>query len=289
MEKFWQFIKAFLVVLCLFAIFYLALKYQYFSELFNLPLWVIPIISFILILYIGYSFVDLYLNKNEVEHEFTTIVNHTFRTPLTRISWITKELEKELSQNERLTYIQNLNNATGRLVEIVDLIAGIKNINDKTGYTFEATSLRDIVEKSIVKYREEINKKNLTFQVPTFKDIPLLTVDLKKITFVIDTIIENAIIYTPKDGKIIIDCISKNGKLTLAVADSGPGLSLQDKFKIFSKFFRAKNATLVYPDGMGLRLHLSRQIVARHHGRIYVKSIGKNKGSTFFLELPFSR
>ena len=289
MEKLWQFIKGFLVILCLFAIFYLALRYQYFSNLFGLPLWVIPFISFLLILYIGYSFIDLYLNKNEVEHEFTTIVNHTFRTPLTRISWITKELEKDLPQNERLTYIQNLNNATSRLVEIVDLIAGIKSIGDKTGYTFEATSLRDIVEKSIVKYREEINKKNLTFQVPTFKDIPLLTADLKKITFVIDSLVENAIVYTPKGGKIIVDCISKNNKLTLAVADSGPGLSLQDKFKIFSKFFRAKNATLVYPDGMGLRLHLSKQIVARHHGRIYVKSKGRNKGSTFFLELPFSR
>ena len=287
MEKFWQFIKAFLVVLCLFAVFYLAFRYEYLSLMLGIPYWVIPFLAFILILYVGFSFVDLYLNKNEVEQEFTTIVNHTFRTPLTRINWITKELEKDLPQNERLTYTQNLSNATSRLVEIVDLIAGIKSINDKTGYTFEATSLRDIVEKSIVKYREDINKKNLKFQVPTFKDIPLLTADLKKITFVVDSIIENAIVYTPQNGTIVIDCVSKQGKLVLAVADSGPGLSLQDKFKIFSKFFRAKKATLIYPDGMGLRLYLSKQIVARHHGKIYAKSKGKDKGTTMFIELPY--
>jgi len=289
MEKFWQFVKGFLVILCLFVIFYLALRYQYFSTFFDLPLWAIPFISFLLILYVGYYFLDLYLNKNEIEHEFTTIVNHTFRTPLTRINWISKELEKDLSQNERLTYIQNLNNATNRLIEIVDLIAGIKNIGDKTGYIFEATSIRDIIERAITKYREEKNKKNLTFQVPTFKDVPMLTADLKKITFVIDSIIENAIVYTPKDGKVVIDCILKRKRLILSVSDNGPGLTFQDKIKIFSRFFRSKTAKLAYPDGMGLRLNLAKEIIKRHHGKIFAKSKGRNKGTTFFIELPFSK
>jgi signal transduction histidine kinase len=289
MKNFSEFLKGFFVILFLFVIFYISIRYEYLSSSFDLPLWAIPLISFILILYIGYSFVYLYLNKNEIEHEFTTIVNHTFRTPLTRINWISKELEKDLSQNERLTYIQNLNNATSRLIEIVDMIAGIKSINDKTGYIFQAISIRNIVESIILKYREEINKKNITFDIPTFKDIPLLTLDLKKITFVIDTIIENAIVYTPVNGKVSINCISKNKKLIFSVSDNGVGLSFGDKMRIFSRFFRSKNATLVYPDGMGLRLNLAKDIIKRHKGKIYAKSEGKNKGATFFIELPFSQ
>jgi len=288
MRKFSEFLKSFLVILSLFVIFYLTLKYEYLSSAFNLPLWVLPLISFILILYVGYSFLDLYINKNETEHEFTTIVNHTFRTPLTRINWISKELEKDLSQNERLTFIQNLNNATSRLIEIVDMIAGIKDVNDKTGYIFQATSIRDIVENTISKYREEINKKNLTFDVSTFRNIPLLTVDLKKITFVIDSVIENAIVYNYVNGKVSIDCILKKNKLILSVKDNGQGLLFNDKIRIFSRFFRAKNATLVYPDGMGLRLNLSKDIIRRHKGRLYAKSEGKDKGATFFIELPFN-
>ena len=288
MKNFMEFLKGFFVILCLFAVFYFNLRYEYLSSLFNIPLWTIPLISFIVILYIGYMYIDLYINRNEIEHEFTTIVNHTFRTPLTRINWISKELEKDLSQNERMTFIQNLNNATGRLIEIVDMIAGIKDINDKTGYIFQATSVRDIVEKTISKYREEINKKKLTFRVPTFKDIPLLTVDLKKITFVIDAIIENAIVYTPTEGNVSIECISKKNKLILSVTDTGKGLRFKDKIRIFSRFFRSKDAVLLYPDGMGLRLNLSRQIMKRHKGKIYVSSKGKNKGATFSIELPFS-
>ena len=246
------------------------------------------ILFLITIIYFLYSYIKLLIKTDKEEYEFTSIVNHTFRTPLTRINWISKELEqRDMPQNEKLLYIQNLNNATDKLLEIVDLIVGIKDIKSTAGYIFKATSLRDIVEKSIVKYREEINKKNISFEVSTFKNIPLLTLDLKKISFVINSLIENAIIYTPKDGKILINCnLKQNNKLIFYITDTGIGLSLYDKYRIFGKFYRNKKAILTYPDGMGLKLYLSKQIIKLHHGKIYAKSNGLEKGSTFFIELP---
>lgn len=252
-------------------------------------IWVISlaIVSLILL----YAYIKLYFKASKTDYEFTSIVNHTFRTPLTRINWITKELEnRDISQDEKLLYLQNLNNATEKLLEIVDLIAGIKDIKNTTGYVFVATSLRDIVEKSIVKYRQEINKKNITFQVSTFKDIPLLTLDLKKIGFVFDALLENAVFYTPKDGKILVDCmIEKNGKLLFYISDTGMGLNFYERMKVFSRFFRSKRAVLAYPDGMGLRLYLSKQIIKLHGGKIYAKSKGTDKGAVFFIELPLSK
>jgi len=248
------------------------------------------ILFFVVVLYFIYSYIRTRNRARKVEYEFTSIVNHTFRTPLTRINWISKELEKDLPQNEKLLYIQNLNNATDKLLEIVDSIAGIKDIKNTSGYVFVATSLRDIVEHSITKYREEINKKNIAFQVSTFKDIPLLTLDLKKISFVMDTIIENGIVYTPSGGKILIDCVLKsNKKLLFYITDTGLGLSVYEKMKIFSRFYRGKKAALAYPDGMGLRLYLSKQIITLHRGKIYAKSKGRDKGAVFFIELPLSR
>ncbi len=248
------------------------------------------ILFLVVIIYFLYCYIRLRTKAKKIEYEFTSIVNHTFRTPLTRINWISKELENDIPQSEKLLYIQNLNNATNKLLEIVDLIAGIKDIKNTTGYVFVATSLRDIMESSITKYREEISKKNITFQVSTFKDIPLLTVDLKKINFVFDALLENAVFYTPKDGKILIDCVLKsNNKLLFYITDTGLGLSFYDKMRIFSRFFRSKKAILAYPDGMGLRLYLSKQIIALHKGRIYAKSKGRDKGSAFFIELPINK
>ena len=249
----------------------------------------IMILIFLGGIYFISQFIRLFFKARKIEYEFTAIVNHTFRTPLTRIGWISKELESDLPINERLLQLQNLNNATNKLLEIVDLIAGIKDIKNTNGYFFEAISLRDVVEKSIAKYREEINKKNITFHVSAFKDAPLMTLDIKKISFAIDTIIENAIFYTPKDGKVLIDYVFGKKHLTIYVADSGIGLSFMDKMRIFSRFYRNKRAILAYPDGMGLKLYLSKQIVNRHHGEIYVKSEGINKGTTVVLKLPFKK
>lgn len=223
------------------------------------------------------------------DFEFTSIVNHVFRTPLTRIMWISKELEKDISLDEKSIYLQNLENATTRVLDIVDIIAGIKSVGNKQGYFFQAVRIREIIEKSISKYRESISKKNINFNVANFKDIPMLTVDLKKISFVIDVLMENAISYTPQNGTVAIEAQVKRNSLVLAISDSGIGLDKKDRTKVFSKFYRGKDAKLMYTDGMGLGLYLSKVIVGRHNGRLYAKSKGRNEGTTFFLELPFSR
>jgi signal transduction histidine kinase len=244
-----------------------------------------------ILVYVFFLFLKFYIKNRKTEHEFTSIINHTFRTPLTRISWISKELERiDLSGDEKNIYIQNLNNATNKLLKIVDLIVGAKNIKDKDRYFWTETSFRDIVENSILKYREDINKKNIIFRISSFQEIPLLVLDIDKITFTIDTIIENSIIYTPIGGKIIIDCIIKSkNKLLFYVADTGMGLNFYDKIKIFSKYYRSKRATFSHPDGMGLCLYLSRKIIKFHNGKIYAKSKGLDKGSVFFIELPLNK
>jgi signal transduction histidine kinase len=286
-NKIWNFLKGLFIILYLLGIFYLVLKNDYISSIDNFSIWFIPSIAFISILYIGIYYLNMSLNKKKLEYEFTSIVNHTFRTPITSITWFIKELEKDLPQQEKLLYLQNIQNSINKILSIVDVFAGIKDVNNVSTYFFEAVSLREVVEKSIAKYRERINKKNITFKVSTFKDIPLLTVDLKKITFVVDTLIENAVFYTPSNSKILIDCISTRKSLTFFVSDTGLGLNFIDKMRIFSRFYRSKDARRINTDGMGLGLYLSKQIIKRHKGKIYAKSKGKNRGTTFFVKIPF--
>jgi len=289
MNKIPKLVRITSLVLYIIFIFFLIFRNEYISSAHNLPNWIIPVVFFASVILICYKYILLKIKEDRMENEITTIVNHTFRTPITSIIWHIKELEKELTQNEKLLYLQNANNSASRLLSVVDIITGIKNISNASSYYFEAISIREIVEKSIKKYREKINKKNITFQVPTFKNAPLLTLDLNKISFVIDTIIENAIFYTKQDGKILIDCIYDSQKIILFISDTGIGLTFKDKMMIFSKFWRSKRAKLMNTDGMGLRLYLSKEIIKKHHGRIYAKSNGENEGATFFIELPFRK
>lgn len=289
MSKILKPIRILLSIFYIILISFLMFKNEQIALFYDLPKWIIPSIFFVSIFYICYKYIVFKIKESELEEEMISIINHTFRTPLTSMTWYIKELEKNIPQNEKFLYLQNLNNGTNKLLSVVDILAGIKDVKNISGYFFEAISIREIVEKSIKKYRDKINKKNITFQVSTFKDIPLLTLDLNKISFVIDTIIENAIFYTKQDGKILIDCISNPKKLTLYISDTGIGLGHKDKIMIFSKFYRNEKAKLMNTDGMGLRLYLSRQIIKRHRGKIYAKSNGLNEGTTFFIELPFRK
>lgn len=289
MKKFWQICRGVLWAMYIFGLFYLAISNTKITTLLNLPTLVIPIITFLGIILLIARYTALYMKVHRTEYEFTSIVNHTFRTPLTSVLWFTKEMEKDITQNERLTYLQKINNSVSKVLDLVDMIAGIKDIKDTKSYDFKATSIRSIVEEVMSKYREAITKKNLDFQISSFKEIPLLTMDLKKITFVIETIVENAVMYTPANGKVLIDAALGKKNITIFTVDSGIGLSWFEKRKIFAKFFRGKKATLMNPDGMGIKLYLSEKIVWRHGGKIYAKSGGRNKGTTFFVELPFSQ
>ncbi len=287
MNKLKHITKGTLVMLYLALLLNIMLNNTSISTQHDFPLWFLPVIAFGSILFIGLRYIQISIRGDSIEHEFISIVNHTFRTPLTSMSWFIKELEKELPREERISYLQGMANSTDRIINIVDLLAGIRNTKDLSSYSFEAVSLREIVERSLVKHREQINKKNITMQVSAFQDIPLLTIDLKKISLVIDILIENAIFYTPNNGQINIGCDQKNNKkIVFFVQDSGLGLSWSDKFNIFKKFYRNNAAKRMYTDGMGLGLYLAKIIVSRHHGRIYARSSGRNTGSTFYVELP---
>lgn len=285
MRKISKFFKILLSILYIIVVFYLYLN----KEQIDLPGWIISSVFFVSILYICYKYIIFIIREDKLEQEIISIINHTFRTPLTGIMWYAKELENNIPQNEKNLYLQNLTNRANKILNIVDVLTGIKNLKNTSGYSFQAISIREIVETSIKKYRDEVNKKNIIFQVSTFRDMPLLTVDLKKISFVVDNIIENAISYNHKDGKILVDCISDSKKITLFISDTGIGLSFIDKIKMFSKFYRNKKAKLMNTDGMGLKLYLSKEIIKRHSGKIYAKSNGINEGTTFFIELPFRK
>ncbi len=259
------------------------------SIFYDLPIYFVPFLNFIFGLLVIILYTTKSIAKDKTEEEFTGVVNHTFRTPLTSVMWMTKELEEDLSKEERNNILQKISNSTKKVLDIVDLFVGIKELNNRASYDFKATSVRDIIEKSITKYREDIKKKNINFQISTFKDIPLITLDLNKISFVVDAVLENALLYTKEKGNIEIDATFDKKILTIIIKDDGIGFDNFEKIKIFNKFYRSKEAILMNPNGMGLKLYLSKAIIKRHKGEIYLESNGKDKGITAYIKLPLAK
>jgi len=241
----------------------------------------ILIIVIILIYFLRREF-----HRNLTEKSFISIVNHTFRTPLTRIKWMSESLTQDISRKEQLDIANNLSNSTNRLLEIVDILAGIKDVYSSATYELKAVSLREMLEEAVKKYSSTLNERKLTLLMPTMHDMPLLSVDTKKISLVINAVIENAIWYSKDGGIIKIAAELKKGELILSIEDDGIGLSWKDRMNLFKRFYRGESAKKMNTDGMGLGLYISKEIIRRHHGRIYAKSKGKNKGTIFYISLP---
>jgi len=98
-------------------------------------------------------------------------------------------------------------------------------------------------------------------------------------------LIDNAVKYSNRGGKIQIQVAEKHRRIIVSVSDTGIGIAKEELPKIFDRFYRAEHSQRKRTSGTGLGLSIAKSIVDSHHGTINVKSkIGK--GSTFTVVLP---
>lgn len=123
-----------------------------------------------------------------------------------------------------------------------------------------------------------------TFTSRTLSPAFYVSVDPDQLREVLDNLVENAIKYTPS-GHVTVDVTGGSGRVTIAIADTGIGIPVEDQSHLFQKFYRVDNSDTREIGGTGLGLYLSRRLTEVMGGRLWVESAYR-QGSTFFLELP---
>jgi signal transduction histidine kinase len=229
------------------------------------------------------------LRENEkLKYEFITIIAHKFRTPLTSVKWACDALfpiETDEFKKENFHAIQESNEKlialTGTLIEITD-----SEDKTKTNYTFERIPLIAMVKGLTETAKKEFHEKNIFLSVQSDPDEIFVSADRSRLEFVLQTILENARIYTTPGRNVEVFVSRKGGKALVSVVDHGIGIEQKDIGKVFSKFFRTKNAARTDTEGFGIGLYLAKKIIQRLKGRIDVYSEGVDKGSTFTITLP---
>jgi signal transduction histidine kinase len=98
--------------------------------------------------------------------------------------------------------------------------------------------------------------------------------------------LENAVKYTPENGKIDLTIEAGDNFVKLKVKDNGVGIPEKEKTKLFSKFFRAENVVRMQTEGSGLGLFIVKNIIKSHGGEIGFNST-EGKGTEFFFTIPY--
>ena len=145
-------------------------------------------------------------------------------------------------------------------------------------------SMKDVLYSVFSAVEPLASEKKLNFKVDAPQEMPKGRGDERRLTQVILNLVGNAIKFTDT-GEVVIKAISTNGSFTVAVRDTGPGISQADQGKIFEEFQQADNSATKKKGGTGLGLSISRRIVEMLGGKLWVES-ELGKGSVFSFTLP---
>ena len=237
-----------------------------------------------------YTFRDVTAERRleEAKTEFVATVSHELRTPLAAIYGAAMTLAREdlgADAALRKELLETISEQADRLAYIVEeilvtsqLAAGeLRLLHDR----FDPVELaRDVVQSTRLRLPE-----NLAIRLTAPDSVRLASGDETRARQVLGNLVDNAVKYSPDGGRIDVEVSEDDGYVRFDVRDEGLGIPAAEQERIFEKFYRLDPNLRRGTGGTGLGLYISRELVRRMDGRMWVSS-QPGLGSTFTFELP---
>jgi len=226
---------------------------------------------------------------DRLKSDFVANVSHELRTPLTAIKGavdlILREVPGPLTEKQ-IHYLTRVRSNTQHLAGLINDLLDLSKIEEgKIELQAERLSLGGLVHEVLETLRPIAVEKSIELAV-TLETSVFVWADPDKVTQVLTNLIGNAIKFTPPRGKVMISSASKpDGWVRVSVSDTGPGIPMDEREKIFDKFYQIAPHGESKPKGTGLGLAICKTLVELHGGKIWVES--EQKGiSIFSFTLP---
>lgn len=221
---------------------------------------------------------------DQLRNNFVSLISHDLKTPIAKIQAICDRLLSGSLSDDVKEGLQNLRKESVELHRYIQSILQISRLESSpVQVRKEATDLNELVENVIAQLRPLFEDKRQVVEVklePMFS----LEVDSVMIQEVVLNLIENAVKYTPNDGRITVETQEVDDKAIFSVKDNGPGIPKADQEHIFEKFFRGQ-AVQSHIKGTGLGLFLVKYFIELHGGEVFLES-EVSKGTRVGFTLP---
>jgi signal transduction histidine kinase len=216
--------------------------------------------------------------------DFVSLVSHELRSPMAAVIGAARTLEerwRELNAAQRSAFLALIADETNRLATLIGDVLDTSRIEAGTfSYHFTEVDVGELVRATVAGFALHQDEVSVTAHAG---DVPSVRGDHERLRQVLRNLLENAVKYSPAGATVDVRARSENGRVLVAVEDSGPGIPAEQHGLIFERFGRA-NVGLGKP-GTGLGLFIARSIAEAHGGRLSVAST-PGQGATFTLELP---
>ena len=225
---------------------------------------------------------------NELKSRFVSMASHEFRTPLSTILTSTSLLKRynEVPEpGKRLKHLNRIHTSVQNLTSILNDFLSLDKLEEgrvqPKSAPFDVTRvLHDVVEEM-----EGLAKSNQRMLLNCSANCTL-NADEHMMRNVLINLLSNAIKYSPEAAEIAIQCEEVGDQLYISITDQGIGIPESEQELLFTRFFRATNATNI--QGTGLGLHIVKRYVDLLGGQIEFRSVS-GQGTTFELHFPIHK
>ena len=214
--------------------------------------------------------------------EFIGVASHELKTPLTTIKGYMELLNVMEDQQPKKQFVHKALDNVKKLEGLIkDLLDVSKIQSGQLELTMQEFNVNVFLDETIA----AVQMVSVTHRIVRtgISDDKMILADRQRIEQVLVNLLSNAIKYSPGEKKVIVDSILSDDELIIKIRDFGIGIPVEEQLNIFERFYRTKSIS-VHISGFGLGLYICRDIIQRHHGRIWVEA--EEKGSAFYFSLP---
>ncbi|MGB7538256.1 MAG: GAF domain-containing protein [Anaerolineales bacterium] len=230
---------------------------------------------------------------DRLKSEFVATVSHELRTPMTAIRGYTEMLMMNAAgplNDEQRRFLKIVKDNSDRLELLVSDLLDISRLESgQIRLNLDVVELPDLLEEVAESLRQKSEKeeKPMGIVLDVDGDLPSIQADRGRVAEILHNLADNAFLYTPAGGNVILRAFPRPGGIQIDISDTGIGIAPAEQERIFERFYRGENPTVMATSGTGLGLPITRKLVDLHGGSISVESEGvPGKGSTFHVMLP---
>lgn len=230
---------------------------------------------------------ELEAEKRKVRFEFIRVLGHELKAPISAVMGYLYLLRDRSLGDDLSAYDELVDRSTKRLDQMTKLIRDLLDMTRIESGTklrsLETVDLTACARDALDVGKEEADRRHITLALHA-PDTLSIQGDRSEIDMVLNNLISNAVKYNRDDGRVDITLSGHDDAITIAVADTGIGMSAKERDRLFGEFVRIKNAKTRHTLGSGLGLSILQRVVNLYHGSIDVES-EPDVGSTFTVTL----
>jgi two-component system, NtrC family, sensor histidine kinase KinB len=227
-----------------------------------------------------------YQERDKAKTNLLATVSHELKTPLSSINICLNLLnDKRIGEmnDEQKEVVKSLRQQSNRLSRVINELLDYSQI--ETGnirLRFTRIKPEVVIDIGITTLMIQISEKNIELKTEIEEGLPEINADLEKLVFVFINLLNNAIRYSKHEAEIKVEIKKVNNEVMFSVKDNGPGISEEDREKLFQRFTQVGNKS---KQGWGLGLAISKEFIQAQNGKIWVESEVGN-GSSFHFTIP---